>query len=80
MKILAVDTSTEACSAALFIDGEVISEYQLAPREHTQLILQMVNNLLLQAGLKLSDQTALAFGRGPGAHCNRCCTGPGLWC
>lgn len=67
MKILAVDTSTEACSAALSINGEIVSEYQLAPREHTQLILQMVDNLLQNADLKLSDLTALAFGRGPGS-------------
>jgi len=67
MKILAVDTATEACSAALYIDGETIAEYQLAPREHTQLILQMVSRLLQQADISITGLDALAFGRGPGS-------------
>lgn len=67
MKILAIDTATEACSAALNIDGEITSEYQLAPREHTQLILNMIESLLADSGLCMSDLDALAFGRGPGS-------------
>lgn len=67
MKILAIDTSTEACSAALMVGQEVISEFQLAPREHTQLILPMVERLLAQADLKLNQLDALSFARGPGA-------------
>lgn len=67
MKILAVDTATEACSAALYINGEITEQYQLAPREHTQLILKMVEVLLQQANLQITDLDALAFGRGPGS-------------
>lgn len=67
MKILALDTATEACSAALYIDGEISEEFQLAPREHTQLILKMAESLLQQADIKLNDLDALAFGRGPGS-------------
>ncbi|VAW71749.1 tRNA threonylcarbamoyladenosine biosynthesis protein TsaB [hydrothermal vent metagenome] len=67
MKILAVDTATEACSAALRIEGETISEFQLAPGAHTQLILQMVERLLQQADIKIAALDALAFGRGPGS-------------
>lgn len=67
MKILAIDTATEACSAALYIDGETIELFQLAPREHTQLVLKMVKSLLEQAGIRISDLDALAFGRGPGS-------------
>jgi len=67
MKILAIDTATEACSAAIYVDGEVLSEYKLAPREHTQLILPMVDRLLSQAGLKINQLDALSFARGPGA-------------
>ncbi len=67
MKILAVDTATEACSAALIIDGEVRDIYQLAPREHTKLILNMVQQLLDDAGLAVTQLDALAFGRGPGS-------------
>lgn len=67
MKILALDTSTEACSAALLIDGEVRERYQEAPREHGALILPMMTELLAEAGITPSQLDALAFGRGPGA-------------
>lgn len=67
MKILALDTATEACSAALIIDGEITSQYQLAPREHSRLILKMIDDLLLQAKLPVSQLDAIAFGRGPGS-------------
>jgi len=67
MKILAIDTATEACSAALYIDGEVTHEYALAPREHTQLILPMVDRLMSSANLKMHELDALAYARGPGA-------------
>jgi len=67
MKLLALDTSTEACSAALYLDGEITQHYQVAPREHTHLILGMIESLLQDAGLKSKDIDILAFGRGPGS-------------
>ncbi len=67
MKILSLDTATEACSAALYIDGEITQQYQLAPREHTQLILKMAERLLSEADLKINQLDCLAFGRGPGS-------------
>ncbi|MCK4674869.1 MAG: tRNA (adenosine(37)-N6)-threonylcarbamoyltransferase complex dimerization subunit type 1 TsaB [Gammaproteobacteria bacterium] len=67
MRILALDTATEACSAALIIDGQITSEYQLAPREHSRLILKMIDDLLLQANLPVAQLDAIAFGRGPGS-------------
>jgi tRNA threonylcarbamoyladenosine biosynthesis protein TsaB len=72
MKILAIDTATEACSAALLIDGDTVNsritaQYQLAPREHSRLILKMIDDLLTEAGLPVSSLDAIAFGRGPGS-------------
>ncbi len=67
MKILALDTATEACSAAVWVDGEVIERYQWAPRRHAELILPMIETVLAEAGLSPTQLDALAFGRGPGA-------------
>lgn len=67
MKILAIDTTTEACSAALDIDGESRERFEVAPRRHTELILPMVESLLDEAGLTLNQLDLVAFGRGPGA-------------
>ncbi|PCI07572.1 MAG: tRNA (adenosine(37)-N6)-threonylcarbamoyltransferase complex dimerization subunit type 1 TsaB [Gammaproteobacteria bacterium] len=72
MNILAIDTATEACSAALYLGGEptdrkITSTYQLAPREHSRLILKMIDGLLKDKGLAVSDLDAIAFGRGPGS-------------
>ena len=67
MKILALDTSTEACSAAVLCDGSVYERHEIAPRRHAELILPMVDTVLAQAGIGLDGLDAIAFGRGPGA-------------
>lgn len=67
MRLLAVETATEACSAALYLDGQVIERYQVSPRDHAQLILPMIDELMAEAGLNPSGLDALAFGRGPGS-------------
>jgi len=67
MKLLAIETATEACSAALCLDGAVSSRYEFAPRQHAELILTMVDSLLVEAGIKITALDFLAFGRGPGA-------------
>jgi tRNA threonylcarbamoyladenosine biosynthesis protein TsaB len=67
MKLLGLDTSGDACSAALFLDGAVIQRLELEPRRHGELILGMLHGLLEEAGLSLQALDAIAFGRGPGS-------------
>ena len=67
MRILAIDTATEACSAALWNDGATTAHFELCPREHTQRILPLVQDILTETHVKLTELDALAFGRGPGS-------------
>lgn len=65
--ILALDTSAEAGSVAIWHEGEVLEDFQLLPRQQAQALLPQIKNLLDKAGMELSQVDALAFGRGPGS-------------
>ena len=67
VKLLALDTSSEGCSAALWLDGQITERFEVAPRGHTRLLMPMVRELLAEQGLSPSDLDALAFARGPGS-------------
>lgn len=67
MRLLALDAATEACSAALYEDGAVHERFEIAPREHANLLLPMAHALLAEAGWSPGQLDALAFGCGPGA-------------
>ncbi len=66
-RILALDTATEACSAALLNQQQIDARFEIAPRDHTQRILPLVQELLQAQSLALDALDALAFGRGPGS-------------
>lgn len=67
MKLLAFETATEACSVALYLDGEIIERHEVAPRLHAEYALPWAEELLTQAGIKRSQLDAIAVSRGPGA-------------
>ncbi len=66
MRILALDTATESCSAALLIDGRLTGRELELGRGHAEHILPMIDELLADAGASLGTLDAIAFGRGPG--------------
>lgn len=67
MRLLAFETATEACSVALWVDGEVRERFELAPRRHAELSLPWAGQLLAEAGIGKRQLDAIAIGRGPGA-------------
>ena len=67
MKLLAIETATEACSVALWIDGGVRERFGIAPRRHAELALPWAEQLLADADVAKSQLDAIAVGRGPGA-------------
>lgn len=68
MNILAIDTSTEACSAALLRDdGRVFSEFDVAPRQHTRLLPAMMDAVVEAAGITRQSISHCSFANGPGA-------------
>lgn len=66
MKILALDTATEACSVALGVGDRVVERYVELERGHAEQILPMIDAVLAEGGVALAQLDALAFGRGPG--------------
>jgi tRNA threonylcarbamoyladenosine biosynthesis protein TsaB len=67
LNVLAIDTSTELCSAAVVTrDGRSILRSMLTERSHADLILPMIDEVLAEARLRLQDLDGMAFGRGPG--------------
>lgn len=65
--ILALETATSACSAALWLNGDVELQFEIAPQRHSGIILTMVDTLLEKNGIKLNCIDAIAFGSGPGS-------------
>jgi tRNA threonylcarbamoyladenosine biosynthesis protein TsaB len=67
MKLLALDTASAQCSAALLYEGQVRLRSESTARDHATLILPMIDALLAEAGITLRQLDGIAFGRGPGS-------------
>lgn len=67
MKLLALDTSSEGCSAALLDEEGLSDRFETAPRGHTRLLMPMIRELLTERSLALSQLDAIAFACGPGS-------------
>ncbi len=67
MKILALDASTEACSAAIYVNGEIIERLAITPRKHIEVLMPMIKEVMEESGRQFSDLDGLAFAAGPGS-------------
>lgn len=67
MKLLALDTSSVACTVAVQIGSEVTEQHEEQPREHTRLLMPMIRSVLEEADVELSDLDGIVLGNGPGS-------------
>ena len=67
MRILALETSTEYCSVALWQDGNITSRCELVGQKHSEVLIEMLDGLLREEGVKLAQLDGIAFGAGPGS-------------
>jgi tRNA threonylcarbamoyladenosine biosynthesis protein TsaB len=67
LNILAFDTSTELCSAALLVNGAWLVREEMAGNRHSELVLPMIEAILAEAGVALRNLDGLAYGKGPGS-------------
>ncbi|MGA7180607.1 MAG: tRNA (adenosine(37)-N6)-threonylcarbamoyltransferase complex dimerization subunit type 1 TsaB [Thiobacillaceae bacterium] len=67
MNLLALDTSTEFCSCAVWRSGDILWRGELAGQRHSDILLLMIDGLLSDAGLALKQLDGIAFGAGPGS-------------
>jgi len=67
MKILALDTSTEYCSLALWQDGVVNERNELVGQKHSEMMMMMLDALLKESDVRINQLDAIAFGKGPGS-------------
>lgn len=67
LRILAIDTATEACSCAVWEDQQTLERFDVAPRQHTARLLPDIAAIMAEAGWTYTQLDAIAFGQGPGA-------------
>jgi tRNA threonylcarbamoyladenosine biosynthesis protein TsaB len=67
MKLLALDTSSIACSVAVQLGDAVFERHEEQPREHTQLLMPMIRSVLEEAEIELSALDGIVLGNGPGS-------------
>src|SRR5574340_1682279 len=67
MRVLALETSTEYCSVALWLDGLVTRRCELVGQKHSEVLIEMLDRMLQGSGCRIQDMDGIAFGKGPGS-------------
>ena len=66
MNLIAIDTSTSACSVALLAGQRVLTRFDIMPARHTEVVIPWVDLLLAEAGIRRCDLDAIGVAIGPG--------------
>ncbi len=67
MILLALDTSSDACSVALQVEDQISEQHVIRAKEHTKILIPMVRRLLRSANIDIKDLDAIVLGNGPGS-------------
>ena len=67
MRVLALETSTEYCSVALWRDGAITQRSEWVGQKHSEMLMEMLDALLRASNVKLAQLDGIAFGMGPGS-------------
>lgn len=65
--LLAFEAATQVCSVALYVNGQTFSRFQKTPKRSSDVLLVMINELLIEAGISINQLNAIAVGYGPGS-------------
>ena len=67
MNLLAIETSTDACSVALLSDSNILVDHRIAAQQHGSLVIPMIDAIMAEAQLRPTQLDGVVFGRGPGS-------------
>lgn len=67
MRVLALETSTEYCSVALWQDGAIVERCESVGQKHSERLMPMIDSLLKESGVTMKQLDGIAFGMGPGS-------------
>ena len=67
--ILSIETSTEVCSVALHIEGNIIAlKENYLSQSHSRWLSILIEQILQETGYKYKDLKAVAVSKGPGSY------------
>ena len=65
--LLAIESSGDVCSVAVYFNGSIVQDLTHQPRKHSEFILPAIDGLLSALGIGLGDLDAIVFACGPGS-------------
>ena len=66
-RLLAIDTSADTCSVSLYNKGEWAHFHEVLPRQHAKKVLGIIDTLLKEQAVPMSNLDCVVYGQGPGS-------------